>query len=98
MPCLLEKASRHPRLPQPQGDALYGAQVFGDILAHVAVAPGGADGQHAVAVLEADGEAVDLRLSVEATQMLRRDDPFANTAVPFETAVLRFPEVLAPVF
>ena len=47
---------------QPQRHGADGPQVGGDVLAHLAVAAGGADAEHAVAIREGDGEPVDLGL------------------------------------
>ena len=50
------------RARNPVGDVLQRAQVGGDVLAGVAVAAGGADGEPAALVAQRDRQAVDLRL------------------------------------
>ena len=54
------------RVLDPQRDGADRAQVLGHLLAHLAVAAGGAAHEHAVLVDERDRQAVDLRLGHEA--------------------------------
>ena len=67
------------RILDVQGNRADGAQVVGDVLPHLPVPAGGAAHEHPVAVDEADGQAVDLRLDHVGEARLGR--PFAGEVV-----------------